>query len=103
MKTIDRRLSKLENRLGITHCAPRYLVLLMKAGQELGPADDAYIKHLDESGLLPTSGFCAIDLSHIPAGMNAAETERSVRKNGESLRSTQRPMHQVINVVLDRT
>jgi len=103
MKTIDRRLKKLENRLGITHNIPRYLVLLMNAGQELGPADYAYIEHLDEAGLLPASGFGAIDLSHIPAGMNAEETERSVRKNGESLRSRQRPMHQVINVVLDRT
>jgi|SRR5579864_2353300 len=103
MKTIDRRLKKLEHRLGITHSTPRYLAILMKAGQELGPADDAYIKHLDEAGRLPTSGFCTIDLSHIPAGTNAEETERSVRKNGESLRSRQRPMHQVINVVLDRT
>jgi hypothetical protein len=74
----------------------------MNAGQELGPADEAYMMSLDEAGLLPTRDFCAIDLSHIPAGMNAEETERSVRKNGESLRSTQRPMHQVSNVVLDR-
>ena len=74
----------------------------MKAGQELGPADDAYMKHLDEAGLLPASGFYAIDLSRIPAGMNAEETERSVRKNGESLRNTQRSMLPVLKVVLDR-
>jgi hypothetical protein len=91
MKTIDRRLSKLENRLGITHSTPRYLVLLMKAGQELGPADDAYIKHLDEAGLLPTSGFYAIDLS-----------DGFLREKGGGSRSAQRPMRPVLNVVLDR-
>jgi hypothetical protein len=38
----------------------------MEAGRELGPDDDAYIKGLDEAGLLPTGGFGLIDLIHIP-------------------------------------
>jgi hypothetical protein len=66
MKTIDRRLNKLEHRLGIVSDAPRYLVILMDAGQELGPAEDAYIKNLDEAGRLPTSGFGVVDLIHAP-------------------------------------
>jgi hypothetical protein len=63
MRSIDRRVNRLEHRLGITLSAPRYLLLLMRAGQELGPADDAYINSLDEAGLLPTSGFGMVDLS----------------------------------------
>jgi hypothetical protein len=51
MKPIDRRLNKLEHRLGIVSDAPRYLVILMDAGQELGAAEEAYIKSLEEAGL----------------------------------------------------
>jgi hypothetical protein len=40
--------------------------MLMDAGREFGPADDAYIKTLDEASLLPTGGFRVIDLSRIP-------------------------------------
>jgi len=66
MRSIDGRLSKLENRFGITRSAPRYLVILMDAGHELGPADDAYIKTLDEAGTLPADGFAVVDLSRAP-------------------------------------
>ncbi len=66
MKSIDGRLSKLENRLGITRSAARHLLIVMDAGNELGPAEDAYIKSLDEAGLLPSSGFGLIDLIQIP-------------------------------------
>ena len=38
----------------------------MEAGRELGPDDDAYIKGLDEAGLLPNGGFGLIDLIHMP-------------------------------------
>ena len=60
MRSIDGRLSKLENRLGVS--AARYLLILMDAGSEFGPADDAYIKSLDEARLLPAGGFCVVDL-----------------------------------------
>jgi hypothetical protein len=44
-----------------------------------------------------------VDLTQIAGGLNAEETERFVRKNGEQMgsRSTQRPMHPVLNVLLD--
>jgi hypothetical protein len=66
MRSISGRLRKLEDRLGITRNAPRYLLIVMDAGKELGPAEDAYIKSLDEAGLLPSSGFGLVDLLHIP-------------------------------------
>ncbi len=66
MRSIDGRLNKLEHRLGIVGDSPRYLVMLMDAGQVLGPAEDAHIKSLDEAGLLPSSGFGVVDLINIP-------------------------------------
>jgi hypothetical protein len=36
MKAIDSRLSKLENRLGLARSGPRYLLVVMEAGRELG-------------------------------------------------------------------
>ena len=39
---------------------------MMDAGREFGPADEAYIRSLDEAGLLPTSGFAVIDLGLLP-------------------------------------
>ncbi len=65
MRGIDGRLNKLERRLGIVGDSPRYLVILMDAGQELGPAEDVYIKSLHGAGLLPTSGFGVVDLIHV--------------------------------------
>ncbi len=41
MKAIDSRLSRLENRLGLARSGPRYLLIVMRAGQELGPAEKA--------------------------------------------------------------
>ncbi len=34
----------------------------MRAGRELGPADNAYIESLYKAGLLPNSGFGVVDL-----------------------------------------
>lgn len=57
MKAIDSRLSRLENRLGLARSSRRYVLIAMRAGQELAPADEAYIASLDEAGRFPTSGF----------------------------------------------
>jgi hypothetical protein len=65
MRSIDGRLRNLENRLGITRSAPTYLLVVMDAGRELGPADEIYIKSLDEAGV-PSGGFGMVDLSRMP-------------------------------------
>jgi hypothetical protein len=80
MRSIDGQLSKLEHRLGVTRNAPRYLLVLRDARREYGPADDAYIKSLDEAGLLPTSGFAMVDLSNRP---DAVTTEKTKRHDGK--------------------
>jgi len=102
MRTIARRLSRLEDRFGIAHAKTTYVVVLMDAGSELGPAQVTHITMLRDTGLLRAGAFGVVDLSHIPDGLNAEETERFVRENGEGSRSAQRPKHKVLNVLLDQ-
>jgi hypothetical protein len=99
MRNIDGRLSKLEHRLGIARSAARYLLIVMDAGRDLGPAEETHIQTLDAAGLLPAGGFGVVDLSQIPDGLSAEKTERFVRENGAKLcgsRSAQSPGLEVV-------
>ena len=40
---------------------------------------------LDEAGLLHTGGFGLVDLTQVPNGLSAKETERFLRENGAQL------------------
>jgi hypothetical protein len=82
MRSIEGRLSKLENRFGVAGSAVRYLLILND--RELAHTDDTdiYINILDEGGFLHTGGFGVVDLSQIPRGLNAREAETFVRANG---------------------
>jgi hypothetical protein len=73
MKSIDGRINKLESQFGIVDRSPRFLVILMDAGRELGPAEEAYIETLDAAGLLFTGGVGLVDLSQMADGLNAAK------------------------------
>jgi len=64
MSSINGRIGKLEETLGIARNTPRFLLILMDAGQELGPVEEAYIESLDEAGLLPAGGFGVVDLGN---------------------------------------
>jgi hypothetical protein len=79
MKSIDRRLSKLEDRLGLTK--ELFLVVLSDAGKR-GLDDDTCIEILRDGGFLPAGGVATVDLTQIPEGQNAEETKRFVRENG---------------------
>jgi hypothetical protein len=72
-RNFDGRLNQLESQFGIARSAPRYLVILMDAGKELGPAEEAYIETLDAAGLLFTGGVGLVDLSKMPDGQNGAK------------------------------
>jgi hypothetical protein len=74
MKSIDGRINKLESQFGIVDRAPRFLVILMDAGRELGPAEEAYIETLDAAGLLFTGGVGLVDLGQMANGQNAAKS-----------------------------
>jgi hypothetical protein len=83
MKTIDRRLGKLERRFGIARNGPIYLLIL--TDRDLESVEDAYVKILDEAGFLPNSGIGVVDFTVIPRGLNAEEEEKFVRENGAEI------------------
>jgi hypothetical protein len=85
MKSIDGRLRKLEDRFGIAENKPRYVVTLDGAGSKRALSNDNCIQILDEAGFLHTGGFGLVDLTKIPNGLSAKETERFLRENGAQL------------------
>jgi hypothetical protein len=85
MKSIDGRLRKLEHRFGISDDEPRFVVTLDGAGSKRALSNDNCIQILDEVGLLHTGGFGVVDLTKIPNGLTAKETERFLRENGSQL------------------
>ena len=66
MRSMDGRVSKLEHQFGLKRSGTPYLLILMRAGQEIGPTEEAYIKSLDEAGVLRTTGLGFVNL--IPIG-----------------------------------
>ena len=90
MRTIDRRLGRLEHRFGIADNTERFVVILDGAGSTRALSDDRCIQILDEAGLLHAGGFGVVDLTQIPNGLNAKETERFLREGGAHLSGSRR-------------
>jgi hypothetical protein len=82
MKSIDGRLNNLEHRFGIAKNKPRYVLILDGATGKRALSDDNCVQILDEAGYLHAGGFGVVDLTQIPSGLNAIETEKFVRENG---------------------
>lgn len=82
MKSIDARLGKLEQRFGIAKNKPRYVLILDGVAGKRALSDDKCVQILDEAGFLHAGGFGVVDLTQIPSGLNANETERFIRENG---------------------
>jgi hypothetical protein len=85
VRSIDGRLSKLERSFGITH-TQTFLVVVSDC-ERRSLANDACLKILEEEGFLHTGGFGIVDLSLIPRGLNAQETEKFLRQNGARIGS----------------
>jgi hypothetical protein len=76
MKTVIRRLAKLEDQLGTGRGKPRLLLVLFEAGWGLALDMDTCIQILDECGFLPSVPVGLVNFMNIPKGMNAEQTER---------------------------
>src|SRR5580704_13850805 len=85
MKTFDRRLRKLEDRLGITDAKPRILYILSRIVQRIGLDRDTCIQILDEGGFLRKRGYMSVNLGLIPDGLSAEETKRFLLENGAEI------------------
>jgi hypothetical protein len=90
LKTIDRRIAKLEDRVWPGNGNPPLLRVLCQAGWGLALDQDSCLQILDESGFLPTDpGFAFVNLLDVPDGLNAEELERFLREHGAETRGLQ--------------
>jgi|HubBroStandDraft_6_1064221.scaffolds.fasta_scaffold218943_3 hypothetical protein len=85
MKTFDRRLRKLEDRLGITDAKPRILYIVSRIVQRIGLDRETCIQILDEGGFLRKRGYMSVDLGLVPDGLSAEETKRFLLENGAKI------------------
>jgi hypothetical protein len=88
MKTVTRRIAKLEDQFGTAQGKPQYLIVVSRAVRELALDEDRCIQILRESGFLPTGPFGLVNLWQIPEGLNAEELERYLREHGAETRGS---------------
>ena len=84
MKTIDRRIRKLEDRF----CPAEvdWLLVMAAADRELALDSHSCVEILRECGHLPTGpGFGTVRLWEIPDGLNAQELEKYLREHGAEI------------------
>ena len=90
MKSIDRRLGRLEVKLGIATNRPS-VVVVMSDLIGRGLDDDTCLQILREGGFPPADAVATVDLCEIPGGLSAEETERLIRENGAKICGSQLP------------
>ena len=82
MKTVTRRIGKLEDTFRPGNGKPQLLLVVTAAGKELALDQDRCIQILRECGFLPTGPVGLVNLGEIPNGLDAEELERYLREQG---------------------
>jgi hypothetical protein len=87
MRTIIRRIAKLENRFGTAGGKAGILVVVTRAGWGLALDKDTCVLILRRYGFLPpsNSGVNVVDLGQVPFNLSAEELKRFLRENGAKL------------------
>jgi hypothetical protein len=86
MRTVERRISRLEDRFAPHQDEePVLTVIVSRAGRELALDNDACIQILREGGFLRGPSVRVVRLGDIPDGLNAADLEKFLRENGPRL------------------
>ena len=85
MRTIARRLQKLEQGFGLGPEAEQLLVVVTAAGKRLALDPDRCIQILRECGLPPTGPVGVVNLGRIPDGLNAEGLETFLREDGAEI------------------
>lgn len=86
MKTIDRRIRKIEDRFWPGDGKPQLLLVVCRAGWGLALDSNKCIDILGECGFLPTGPVGLVNLGQIPEGLNAEELARFLREDGAETR-----------------
>ena len=83
MKTVARRIAKLEHQFGTEQSETPVLLIMSAVATELALDQQRCIEILRECGHLPTGpGFGTVRLLEIPDGLNAQELEKYLREYG---------------------
>jgi hypothetical protein len=85
MKTVVRRLTRLEDRYGDAERKLRLLLVLCRAGWGLALDQDRCVEILDETAFLPHAPAVLVNLSKVPDGLNAEGTQRFLRENAAEI------------------
>jgi hypothetical protein len=86
MRTVNRRIAKLENRYWIADGKRRSLLFVVcKAGCGLALDMETCSQILSECGFLPTGPVGLVNLCGIPDDLNAEELETILREEGAGL------------------
>ena len=84
MKSLDRRLNRLEDSLAPV-ARQQNVVSLYDAGHKFALDGRTCIQILREAGHIdPASAICLADFTHISDGLNAEELEKYLREHGAS-------------------
>jgi hypothetical protein len=85
VRTIARRLQKLERGFGLGPETETLLMVVTAADRGLALDQDRCIQILRECGLLPTGPVGVVNLGQIPDGLNAEELKRFLREDGAEI------------------
>jgi hypothetical protein len=85
MRTVARRIAKLEDRFWPGKGKPQLLLVVTAAGRVLALDQERCIQILRECGSLPTGPVGLVNLGEIPDGLNAEELEKFLRKDGAEI------------------
>jgi hypothetical protein len=82
MRTVTRRIAKLEHQFGIATDTPQIRYVVRRAGSY--PDENKCLQVLEECGFLGPQ-ITMVNLCAIPDGLNEQEMERFLRKRGAEL------------------
>ncbi len=82
MRTVTRRIAKLEDRFSPTVGKPQLLLVACHAGWGLALDMDTCVGILRECGFLPTGRIGIVNFLNIPFHMSAEKLERFLREKG---------------------
>jgi hypothetical protein len=87
MKTIDRRLRRVEHQFGLVNGEPQRLIVVVSKAGTPQAFQDRCMQILEECGFLPAIGV--VNIGAIPGGLSAEELERFLREDGAQICSPQ--------------
>ena len=82
MRTIARRLQRLEEGFGWGPETEQLLMVVTAADRGLALDEDTCVRILRESGFVPTGPVGVVNLGVVPKGLNAEELETFLREDG---------------------